>query len=210
MSLKRVAAARKMPSQDRSSATVDAMITATAHILATEGYDRASTNRIAAAAGVSIGSLYQYFPNKDSLIAALVERHATQMLGQFESELASLSGMALEDAIPELIRASVQTHGSQARLHRVLTRELPRGLTHRLEGATGIGAAMIRERLEGIRSEIRPKNLDLAVFIIVSAVSAVIHARVIEPPEKVDDEQLVRELSDLVLRYLIKIGEHRH
>jgi hypothetical protein len=54
-----------------------------------------------------------------------------------------------------------------------------------------------------MRSEIRPKNLDLAVFITVSAVSAVVRATVIEPPEKIDDEQLVRELSDLVLRYLI-------
>src|SRR5262249_9315339 len=174
------------------------MISATAHILATEGYDGASTNRIAAAAGVSIGSLYQYFPNKDSLIAALVDQHATRMLQHIQSRLSSVWNAAPEDAIPELIRCMVQTHRSQARLHRVLTRQLPRTLTSKLEGATGIGAAMIRQRLEQMRSEIRPKNLELAVFIIVSSVNAVIHARVMEPPESVDDQQLVRELSDLV------------
>ena len=54
---------------------------ATARILIKEGYDQASTNKIAAVAGVSIGSLYQYFPSKEALVAAVIERH-TQELSQ--------------------------------------------------------------------------------------------------------------------------------
>ena len=72
---------RKMASQKRSRATVDALVEATARILMKEGYDRASTNKIAAMAGVSIGSLYQYFPSKEALVAAVIERH-TQELSQ--------------------------------------------------------------------------------------------------------------------------------
>ena len=52
--------------------TVEAILDATARVLVREGYARTSTNRVAAVAGVSIGSLYQYFPNKESLVAALV------------------------------------------------------------------------------------------------------------------------------------------
>src|SRR5213082_1988183 len=70
---------RKRPRQDRSKATVDAILTATARILMADGYDRASTNRIALAAGVSVGSLYQYFPSKEALVAALVENHLGRM-----------------------------------------------------------------------------------------------------------------------------------
>ena len=69
-------APRKRPTQRRARATVDAILLAAAHILKTEGGEHASTNRIAELAGVSIGSLYQYFPNKESVIAALRERHA--------------------------------------------------------------------------------------------------------------------------------------
>jgi AcrR family transcriptional regulator len=57
---------RKLASQERSRLTVDALLEATARILVKDSYDRASTNRIADAAGVSIGSLYQYFPSKEA------------------------------------------------------------------------------------------------------------------------------------------------
>src|SRR5229473_2510951 len=65
---------RKSASQKRSRVTVETLLDATARVLTKAGYDRASTNRIAATAGVSVGSLYQYFPNKEALVAALVAR----------------------------------------------------------------------------------------------------------------------------------------
>ena len=71
---------RRRPRQARAQATVDAIIQATARVLVEDGYDRASTNRIAQAAGVSIGSLYQYFPSKEALVAALVETHVDRMM----------------------------------------------------------------------------------------------------------------------------------
>ncbi|TIV67001.1 MAG: TetR family transcriptional regulator, partial [Mesorhizobium sp.] len=66
---------RKNASQDRSRATVDALVEATARILVRDGFDKASTNRIAEEAGVSIGSLYQYYPSKEALVAAVIDRH---------------------------------------------------------------------------------------------------------------------------------------
>src|SRR5262249_56104472 len=66
---------RKCASQARSRATVDALVEATARILIREGFDRASTNRIAEVAGVSIGALYQDFPSKEALVAPLIHHH---------------------------------------------------------------------------------------------------------------------------------------
>src|SRR5262244_4119896 len=71
---------RKQASQERSRATVDALIEATARLLVREGFDKASTNRIAQEAGVSIGSLYQYYPSKEALVAALLERHIDEIM----------------------------------------------------------------------------------------------------------------------------------
>src|SRR5215468_399334 len=71
---------RKHASQERSRATVDALIEATARILVREGFDHASTNRIAEQAGVSVGSLYQYFPSKEALVAAVIDRHHQELM----------------------------------------------------------------------------------------------------------------------------------
>jgi len=70
---------RKLPQQDRSKVTVDAILTATARI-DSRRYDRATTNRIAELAGVSIGSLYQYFPSKEALVTSLAEQHVNTMM----------------------------------------------------------------------------------------------------------------------------------
>ena len=71
---------RKSASQERSRLTINTILEATTRVLMKDGYDRASTNRIAAAAGVSIGSLYQYFPSKEALVAAVSERHSREVL----------------------------------------------------------------------------------------------------------------------------------
>ena len=73
------AIARKRPTQARSRATVDTILDAAAHVFAERGYTSTTTNHIATHAGLSIGSLYQYFPNKDALLVAMEERHLEQM-----------------------------------------------------------------------------------------------------------------------------------
>jgi AcrR family transcriptional regulator len=74
---------------------MDVILRATARVLRSTGYDRASTNRVALVAGVSIGSLYQYFPSKEALVAALVEQHVGQMLALVRSKLAEVAGAPL-------------------------------------------------------------------------------------------------------------------
>ncbi|AWV02106.1 TetR/AcrR family transcriptional regulator [Burkholderia sp. JP2-270] len=97
---------RKAPRQRRSVATVDAIVEAAARILERDGFDGYTTNAVAALAGVSIGSLYQYFPNRDALTAALAERESAHLLDDVE-RAAALS--SCDDVLRALVRAAV-TH----------------------------------------------------------------------------------------------------
>ena len=91
---------RKSASQKRSRLTVDALLEATARILIREGFGNASTNRIAEVAGVSVGSLYQYFPGKEALVAALVDRHRQEISRAVRGELAEAMHLPLRAAVP--------------------------------------------------------------------------------------------------------------
>src|SRR5262244_3134646 len=117
---------RKNPRQERSLATVDALLQATARILVKEGYDRASTNRIAEVAGVSVGSLYQYFPSKEALVAAVVERHQQAIARTVRSELPGILGEPVAKGIRKLVAVAVAAHRVDPKLHRVLAEQLPR------------------------------------------------------------------------------------
>ena len=100
--------ARKSPRQDRSKVTVDAILDATAHIIVTDGYDQLSTNRVAERAGVSIGSLYQYFPNKEALVGELVDRFSGQILELMMSGLRELAAVLSEDVMCKFVIVMVR------------------------------------------------------------------------------------------------------
>src|SRR5512146_42152 len=112
---------RKRPSQARSRATVDALLEATARILVREGFDRASTNRIAEEAGVSIGSLYQYFPGKEALVGAVIDRHKQELREVAREVLAEIVTLPLEEAVGKLVVVAIAAHRVDPKLHRVLS-----------------------------------------------------------------------------------------
>src|SRR5262245_45140993 len=111
---------RKKPKQNRSQATVEAILTATARILVRDGFDRASTNRIAMEAGVSIGSLYQYFPSKEALVAALAERHCDEMKEIIMGAMQRIWSLPVAEAVREMVTVMVRTHAVDPKLHRIL------------------------------------------------------------------------------------------
>jgi AcrR family transcriptional regulator len=196
---------RKEPSQERARATVDALLAATARVLVKDGYDHASTNRIAAAAGVSIGSLYQYFPSKEALVAALIDTHVNDMLGVLRATLVRVVDAPLEVAVRETVRSVVRAHALDPRLHRAIAEGVPkagkRASVHDVERAA---ATSLLPYLVARKSELLPQrrtNLELTVFVLVQSVEGVVHAAVIgDLPFQEDD--LVDELTDLSLRYL--------
>jgi AcrR family transcriptional regulator len=199
---------RKSASQERSRLTVDALLEATARVLMKEGYDRASTNKIAAVAGVSIGSLYQYFPTKEALVAAVIDRHMHEMLQIFREALVKVATLPMEVAARELVAVMFDAHRVNPKLHRVLAEQIPR--TGRLENIEAIDReahALVRGYLEAHRDELDVADPDVAAFVCVTAVEALTHAAVVRRPEMLTDERaerLVDDVTRLVVRFLRK------
>jgi AcrR family transcriptional regulator len=118
---------RRKPRQARSQATVEVILAAAARVFARAGYAATTTNHVAAKAGVSIGSLYEYFPSKDAILVALVVRHlddAERELGRAVGEIGDAL-LSLEDTIGLLVRTMVELHARDPGLHRVLFEEAP-------------------------------------------------------------------------------------
>ena len=197
---------RKSASQERSRATVDALLEATTRILIKEGYDGASTNRIAEVAGVSIGSLYQYFPSKEALVAAVIDRHTHAISEVTRNALVKAAALPIEAAAREFISVAIDAHCVNPKLHGVLAEQIPRvGRLENIEANVRDGYALVRGYLEAHRDEIDVADLDLAAFVVVTVVEALTHAAVLRRPDILTDEkarQFVDDVTRLLVRYL--------
>ena len=198
--------ARKQASQKRSRATVDALVEATARILVKAGFDHASTNRIAGEAGVSIGSLYQYFPSKEALVGAVMDRHQRELMQVVRGVLPQVAGLPMQQALRKLITLGITAHQIDPKLHRVLAEQIPRtGRLKDIEAFDRENYSLFRTWLEGRRDEIRAVDLDMAAFVCVTAIEAVTHRAVLHHSETFSEnalESLIDEATRLVVRYL--------
>jgi AcrR family transcriptional regulator len=198
---------RKLPSQERSRLTVDALLEATTRILMKEGHDRTSTNKIAAMAGVSIGSLYQYFPSKEALMGAVADRHTREMLEVIRDSLIKVAARPIEVAVRELVSVMINAHRVDPKLHRVVE-QIPR--TGRMENIEAVERdlyALVRGYLDAHRDEIDVADPDIAAFVCVTAVEALTHAAVLRRPDILTDDKaqkFVDDVTRLVVQYLRK------
>jgi AcrR family transcriptional regulator len=145
---------KKRPLQARSRATYDALIEAAAHILEARGLDGLNTNSVAERAGASIGSLYQYFPNKDALVAALIEREQGQLRDALEVVVADADGKSLNEGVRQLVRAAIELQRRAPRLSAALDYEegrLPISvvLTRAAEEQSAALVAFLRQHFPG-------------------------------------------------------------
>ncbi len=96
---------RKTPVQARSTASVDAILEATIQVLLSEGKERLTTTKVALRAGVSVGTLYQYFPNKSALLQAALKRHMDEVTAAVERVCREQQGNTLQQMATALITA---------------------------------------------------------------------------------------------------------
>jgi len=165
-------------------ATVDAIVQAAAQVFARHGYAAGTTNRIADRAGVSIGTLYQYFPNKNVILIALIERH----IREGEEILIPLLGDMVEHppaphyALRRLFDALLELHGREPELHRVLFEEAPRPrrLLDHLDRQFDLASAALANYLDS-RPEITVANTQLAAQLVIQTAEAITHGLVIHP-----------------------------
>jgi AcrR family transcriptional regulator len=195
---------RKKPTQERSQATVTAILDATARVLCTTGYDRASTNRIARAAGVSVGSLYQYFPSKEALVAALAGRHMAAMTALVRAKLSEVAKAPMPVAVRSIVQAMFEAHAVDPALHKALIEEVPRvGRLENLRGVEKEVETLVATLLEARKPELRRTNVETMALLLVNVVESVTHAAVLAELEPARAQVVADELTDLVLRYLV-------
>ncbi len=197
------ASPRKKPKQRRAIATYNAIVEATTHLLVTDGFHNLSTNKIAETAGVSIGSLYQYFPNKEAVVSAVIEAFAERQVNVLTEGLANIDGNDLESIVREALHSIFEAKRLEPELSKVLFEELPPiGQVDVMKAWMDNTCAIVEAALRTRADEIRPKNLGLAAFILVGACHGVIHTTVVDRPELFQSDELGEETVQLVLRYL--------
>lgn len=169
---------RKAPRQRRSQQTVDRIVEAAARVFDEAGYLRATTNEIAAEAGVSIGSLYQYFPNKDAILVEIARRHIASSVAAFDELLGGLdSGTPLNQLIGSVIDLLIYQH-ERDRLHLLIAHRAPRtpAIEEELERArehlVAVADRLLGERQPGRRD--RRRTAQLVVAFLHAAIHEVI------------------------------------
>ncbi|MFI5307069.1 MAG: TetR/AcrR family transcriptional regulator [Polyangiales bacterium] len=193
---------RKQPTQARARATVEIILQAARRLLVRKGYAKLTTNAVAKTAGVSIGSLYQYFPNKRALVGAVLEEHVERKTSELRRERRRLVQSPVEDVMRHYARWMVESHRDEPALHRILVQELPRhGLSPKLAADYEQAIASNRAYLEAHASELVPQNHELSAFIIIHTMESLTKAALARDPEMLNDE-LIEEITSLLVRYL--------
>ncbi|RXZ38817.1 TetR/AcrR family transcriptional regulator [Oxalobacteraceae bacterium CAVE-383] len=193
---------RKMPRQARSKAMVDTILDATARVLIERGYAKTNTNVVAELAGISVGSLYRYYPNKNALITALQERHLAKMLGIFSDITANVPpDGSLAGDLQALINALVGAHLLEPELNRVLEEEIA---SRNILGSDARQKFFEEAKvlLGRHRAEISNGDIDLAAFVVTRILKILVKTVVLELPDGVDASKLQAEILPAVLGYL--------
>jgi AcrR family transcriptional regulator len=194
---------RKQPRQRRSAETVARILDAAARIFDERGYRSTTTNHVAEAAGVSIGSLYQYFPNKDALLVALAEHHIESLAQQFGERLISLREQrpTLEEVVRMLLDLTVELNDT-SRLHAILFSDCPRtpALTERLARFTELLVGEVTWHLE--RTGRGEGDHRLRARLTIAAADAAVHEVVLAEPPGPRRAVATDELRSIIIRGL--------
>ncbi|MBL8607714.1 MAG: TetR/AcrR family transcriptional regulator [Myxococcales bacterium] len=199
--------ARRSPQQKRAADTVEVLLDATEIELARRGFHKTTTNHIAQAAGVSIGTLYHYFPTKEALVAAVVERLWRGEVEAFARTAPAFADKPLREAIHDALRALCEHVASKSEVYRSWYVEasqlgdLGAGLA-----MSGQATAFVRAALEAAGPQVRVRDVGFASDLVVKTSLAMIRTGARDYEGALKDGTLARELADMIARYLLVDG----
>ena len=191
---------RRQPKQLRSRLMVEAIVEAARQVFSDVGFEAASTNHIAERAGVSIGSLYQYFPNKDTLILEVQRAHHEEVLEAMKSAMDYAGSLPLKDAIRTIVSANLDIHLRTPKLHASFEEWIPAEtkLVDRsgfLEDLADAVANFLDKRPDlNMGDQLQP-----AVFILMNMVRSIMHASVRDEQASSRRDQIVDHLAESIL-----------
>lgn len=192
---------RRKPRQVRAELTRERILTAAAHVFAEYGYAAGTTNRIAEHARMSIGSLYQYFPNKDAILAELLVRHIDRGPWAGAEELARSPG-SLSETVRALVRDAIDHHRDDPQLLRIMIEEAPvsKDLIEAIDRHGKLRVGQVRDLLTR-HPDVHVRDLDVAAELVVGTIEMNTH-KLMAAPEPIEVERLETELVAMLTRYL--------
>lgn len=201
--------ARKKPAQKRSTVTVDAIFEATVQVLLQGGKERLTTTKVAERAGVSVGTLYQYFPNKQALLAAILERHLEQVVQAVERVGAQHRSRPLDEAVSAIVQAFIDAKMARPDVSKALY-----SVAADVGGADIVARKSMRAQamlceLMTTSDQVQIDDAPMVSLVVLGAVVGPLQAllEVDAPPFVV--EQVRAHLSQLALAYLRSVSRQR-
>ena len=197
---------RKVPQQLRARQTVDAIFEAAMQVLERTEKD-ASVQTIADRAGVSVGSLYQYFPTKESLVASLIDLHLTQRVEDLAKRLDAARALPAEEAAKVLVDGMVAMMKPRLGIERAMMRSFVRlGNLESFTARDGEMTALVEQFLRSLKDQVRPVDPALVAFLVFSTLRSALLLTVLQKPERLDDPAFAVELRRLVVGFLKQPG----
>ncbi|HXM05125.1 MAG TPA: TetR/AcrR family transcriptional regulator [Chthoniobacterales bacterium] len=192
----------RRPKQRRARQTVEAVLDAVARVLKRDGLKAVTTNRIAEVAGVSIGSVYQYFPDKQAIFVALHRRHIDEIDRLVATKLVENANSPLEDLIRSMVEAITDAHTTDPELYEMMFSEVPhraegtKDFTVRFHGAFRLAIAARAGEL-GIG-----RDLDKLVFVVTHMVESLSHGAALRRPPGLSLADAKEEAVRAIMAYL--------
>ncbi len=194
---------RRKPQQARSRRTWEAIVGAASEMLVEVGYAEMSTNKIAEHADVSVGSIYQYFPNKEAIVVAVLDQFSERQFEILADGLEQARQAGLEEAVETIVGNMLEAKRDDPELSRVLFEELPPVGQYDVHNEWRRRATdLVREALQARDETLEPRDLEMAAFVLVNAMNGIVQATVANRPELLDGDELLEETVELVLGYL--------
>ncbi len=195
----------KKPRQRRSMVTYDAVLEATTQLLIEKGYAATTTNHIAQRAGISIGSLYQYFPNKEAIAVELLQRHIVGGPAYMEANI--LHSLENQDAPEEIVRCFIEAacdhHAENSTLHKVLEEEVPQPV--HIREAIRRNENHYTEILANWIEQQHPQqvsNVTVAAKLVFYMIKAMTHWYILNQQAEIERQVFVGELTAMIMGYL--------
>lgn len=199
---------KKAPTQLRSRQTVEAMIEATAQVVAEEGWAATTTSRVAARAGVSVGSLYQYFESREDLLVALIQREIEAVTKRFDAALPELMAMDASAAVRRLLGLAFEQLEGNPRLYAELAANWQATRTTVFADAfEAYVLDVLRVFFAARYAEFGPVDVNTLAFIVSNGAMFVIARFLSREPRGVTKESLIEEMSTLYSLYLESKGK---
>jgi len=193
---------RRQPTQKRAQETIDAILDAVIRLLKRRSAAAITTNSIAEAGGVSIGSVYQYFPDKRAIFIALHERHTEQVDEVIQQKIDESAGEPLDRLVSHLIDGMIEVHARDPELATLLDSEVPHRADKAGEFSLRVHGALRKALASHTESLGGAVKLDLRAFLLANMLDAFGHAIVMRRPRALSQRNARTEACKAILASL--------